>query len=47
MVGMVRMLLALATGAAIDMMVIVLLFVTFVVEFILPLLFAALLVQFT
>ena len=47
MVGMVRMLLALATGAAIDMMVIVLLYVTFVVEFILPLLFAALLVQFT
>jgi len=47
MVSMDRMLLALAAGAAIDMMVIALLYVTFVVKSILHLLFAELLVLFT
>ena len=47
MVSMDRMLLALAAGAAIDMLVIALLYVTFVVESILHLLFAELLVLFT
>lgn len=44
MVSMGRMSLALAAGAAIVMMVIALLYVTFVVEIILPLLLAELLV---